>query len=63
MESALSTVKKLTCLDSMLNLLIQKRADRTTNDQQICECLKVDKTQLISQEEYAKLIVTGNSVS
>ena len=63
MENALSIVEKQTCLDSVLNLLVYKRADKVTNDQLICENLKIDKALFISPEKYAKLIVAGENVS
>lgn len=63
MENVLSTVEKQTCLDSMLNLLIQKRADKAFSDQRVCDSLEIDKAQFISQEKYAKFVVVGNNVS
>lgn len=48
MENVLPVVKEQTCLDSMLNLLIQKRDERTMDDRQVCNYLEVDATQLIT---------------
>ena len=60
MDSSRSIVSKRTCLDSMLNVLIQKIDSSDALDREVCSLLETTKYKTFTPEQYAQFIVAGN---